>query len=965
MRPISSYFNTLFQASPTAGEGTSRATAEQRDPAGPSAGSNTQAPASAGRHRARELRQKFRAFRARITTSRSSAPENAEGMRGQRKLWNPWKKTQTLPTTQGQPPSIGRAPSPRDDVSPSALTGALSGSGNYFVGIKGPWDTDWSRPQDDLSAIANPSLPPASPSSTPVVRHANVVVDPDSVALSSTVAPPIDGSPELPVPAQAATPPTASTGGSSTRIPTPPNEGTGTPGSAPAEQPASDGTPPSASGSLEIVQTPALASARLNQSPRRPSGRLLDPTQQRLLATLKQSPSNDVEAQPPALEVAPFPNNLEAWEQAILAQMKRPVDKDAAAAVLNEIRFNPHKRDALAGYIPNHKELKGGITQEHIDRWNLALGLSPRDVKAMNDMAFWGGLTVPLNNTAFNAISFALVPMLRYLTKNMQSPWAQAGVGLGVVAAQPFLSSVVQTYAVAALEVWRQKNALSVQTDKTTINAKQTPREIEAAINLAVQEFRASSVAVNAQMRAMAEAHSIGVPADGISLDQNLQQEIVNNATPYEMTTLAPLRDKNAADLLKLGNLVSKLQATEGAQARAYHLQLRQILPRTLRSGSRMPSALLTGFFAKPNKDGENLLSPIEVTGISMSVAMVFQLLQHLAAGFDEVAGQTHDHMMNMLHADVFNAEGKAAWERGETILAEHLDEKKLRDLVEMPDRQMAKRVIKIIEGKLTAAEKLLPPTATEGGVDAEKMDIEVGEGAVIGEADVRKKIAEFKADLKLLREGKLTELTADGEARELLDGVLGKGFPVKHAVKAGTDKFTPLEFSSQLGQRIGQSFTFLFGGSAAAVALGPVLTAMLGGNAKVPNVVKVVIAAANTMVGAFAAVSQYMVVNIKNYRRDAGNIGFGQQLLQGVVSPVIQWQDNRASKRGLAAAGAAVSEAIDDLIARAAMSGAWIKTEPEAEIGIVQPTANVGTVDDGGIREVTRTSKAEAVPGA
>jgi hypothetical protein len=682
---------------------------------------------------------------------------------------------------------------------------------------------------------------------------------------------------------------------------------------------------------LPQAQTPQHAGARTSSRGSRDSA---------LLKQLVRPPTNpnvsDAEA-----GMAPFPKTVGQWQAKILAQKQRPIDKTAAAEVLNEIRFNPHAPNALAEKIPSHKELKSRITSDHVDRWNQALGLSPADIKAMNHMAFWGGTTVPLNNSFFNAISFGLVPLLQYVTNNMKNPWAQAGVGLAVVAAQPILSSVVQTYAVASLEVWRQKNAPSVLLDKGAVNAKKTPRDLAKEIDAASQALRDSGAALNAGMGTVAQALGITVPDEGRDL-QAYHESILNHEdlTAEQKNTLRDLCVANAKCLTRLGELAVDMQKADGGQDRAKQLNKWQIIPRTLRGASRMPAAVLTGYAAEYADNLKQPLSPIQISGVSIGVAMGCQLLQHLIAGVDEVAGQTHDHKMNMLHADVFTAGGKDAWNGGKSIIdADHLDENKLRGLVELPETQMAKRVAKLIEGRVKDAEGPAPETAA--GVDTSTIDLEAG--GVAARGTIPHRIEQLQGDLEHLRSGELENLSRTGEARKLVNGVM-KRFAVGHAMKESKAKMTAMEFTAQLGQRIAQSFTFGVAGSAAAVTAGPVLTAVLGGNDKVTNGTKVGISLGNMAIGAFSAATQYMVVNVKNNRRDGGDMGFLNQVWQGVISPVITAKDYLASGRGLKTAEetlkdnqSALSDALDTLIDKAqTMPGAWPEDEP------AQPVAQV-----------------------
>jgi hypothetical protein len=183
-------------------------------------------------------------------------------------------------------------------------------------------------------------------------------------------------------------------------------------------------------------------------------------------------------------------------------------------------------------------------------------------------------------------------------------------------------------------------------------------------------------------------------------------------------------------------------------------------------------------------------------------------------------------------------------------------------------------------------------------------------EGAATGDPELPKKIAAYERDLTNLRDLTVTDgMHEDTQAllKSALNGSLSFAWGEAYA------KLTkPLELTSQISQRLGQTLTLGPLGSAGATAGGRMASASLGGSSHILLAVQFYLALASMFIGVFAAATQGLVSNVKNQRRDAtpeDAMGFWMQTLKGAGAPVL-WGNNLVkSWQGRHEAGAAFSQ--------------------------------------------------------
>lgn len=651
-----------------------------------------------------------------------------------------------------------------------------------------------------------------------------------------------------------------------------------------------------------------------------------------------------------------FPKTLKQLGERVQAHRTREIiELDQAAEVLNQIRYNPN--DPAAGQPTNSSTLAKRITAAHVEQWNRSLGLKPQDVSAMNWISFAGGCMIPASSTAINLLSYLAIPLI---TKNVANPWVQAGLSLGVAAAQPFITAPLQTMAVSAIEVFRQKNAASVKLDKGAINAKVTQQELSSQIDTAATNFKQGTDEIVDLLHTMmaegkpktTEKNAEPAQAAEPVFDAEHIEQLLATASQANKEKFAALCDQQSKHGLELGELAVKMQSVGSQHDRQFWSQIAQLPFRTARSGSGLASSFIKPRGPEAHESWvdraplAHKVSHDAATYISMGTAMGALGLQHLMAGVDEMGAVANEHKMNMLFADVLNPAGQAKWNAGQKLTGADLDPDKMRALVEMPETKIVGRVVANIESRIKTLEAQLELPAVAVQDDPSAME----RGHATNHGALKEKIAEYKADLALLKPAKtaeseiaapkLSEKTAGLEAPEdnpfmrlseggyakqtlesVLQGTLSTYFGF--ALKEGINKLlSPREFSAQLGQRLGQAFTFVAAGSAGATAAARLVLAILGGSNKVALSTQFYFTLGSAVLGAFSAATQYTVINIKNERRDGGKMSLEEQIGRGIIGPYIEYLGSVANQKGLADTGdalkhlqSAISASLDELV--------------------------------------------------
>ncbi|MFD2062344.1 hypothetical protein [Paraburkholderia solisilvae] len=599
---------------------------------------------------------------------------------------------------------------------------------------------------------------------------------------------------------------------------------------------------------------------------------------------------------------ASHPLDLAALRAKLAQQKSRTIHLDDLAGVLNEVRpdwLHPTQN----GTVHSNSKRVSQISHRQLNAWYDAIGVTKDDIGKMESAARWAGMFVPTSGSIFNMISYLVVP---FATRNIKNPWVTAAIGLGVVGIQPVVTSPLQSLVIGAIDYYRRLGRPEVKLDKGSINSKATQSGIRKKIDDAIASARSDEAAV----MQLFERHGF-VDADG-QIDESLLAETIatKRLSPEDAKALTEACNKHLDALVTLCAHTGQMQALNGAHARQIESTLWQIPARALRSGSGAfaPFIKQPGAQAPHSRIGDLIhpkLSSLNVTGVSAGIALFAIVMQHVAAARDEVNGLRLEHKLNMLHADFFNDGGKDTAIRRGKITSADLDEAKCRNMVVLPEATIVQRVADRVDAQL---KRMTAELVAQRGMQASPGALE--QGAADGDPELKKRIAAYQKDVANLR--KLTvpdDLHEDTKA--LLESAL-TGSPGFAWGEAYAKLTKPLEFSSQVSQRLGQTFTLGPLGSAGATAGGRFATAGLGGNSHISLTVQFVLALASALIGVFAAATQGMVTNIKNERRDAKPeeaMGFMSQFGKGVGAPVVAGYNAFESWRGLRHAGAAFAE--------------------------------------------------------
>ncbi|RQR49530.1 hypothetical protein DIE21_19895 [Burkholderia sp. Bp9140] len=595
-----------------------------------------------------------------------------------------------------------------------------------------------------------------------------------------------------------------------------------------------------------------------------------------------------------------MPVDLPQLQKALDLQKNRPINLDALAEILRTVRFSAQHQGAH-GASPSHRDLVRHISDATLQKFHQALGLDPNEVLGMRNAAYHAGLKIPSSSTIFNIVSYVAMPLA---FTHESSPWNSVIASLLLVAFQPLITAPLQSLVIGSVDYHRRLKHPEIKLDKTTVNASTTQPQIKRRIDDSIAAVRDSEAAVVALFR----RHNL-VSASGLIDPARIDTCTLSNDEKRELTTQC---QAHLERLITLCTLAGQMHALDGAHARQIESTIRQILPRTIRSGSGFLAPFLRKYASTTSESvngtvASHKLSPYGVTGVSVLVAVLALIGQHFAAAQDEVNGLRFEHKLDMLHADFF-ADGKAdVLHRNGTIVAADLSIEKCRNLVVSAEANIVQRVADSLETRLSTlrhARGSEPPARR-----ATPEELEEGRSPRTRELD--ETIAAYERDVANLRRLTVTDNLHDDTLALLRDALNGAhGFAWEQAVAKLTK---PLEFTSQVSQRIGQTFTLGVLGSAGALAGGRVVSAALKGGDHLALPVQFVLVLASAIIGLVAASTQGMVTNIKNQRRDAnpddGAMRFGEQTIRGVGAP-LEWARNAiASRRGIKDASIAIAE--------------------------------------------------------
>lgn len=582
---------------------------------------------------------------------------------------------------------------------------------------------------------------------------------------------------------------------------------------------------------------------------------------------------------------ATLPRDLAGLQDRLNGQKSKHLDLNLLAGVLNEVRPDLLHR-AGHGTLPGNHELVNRITKDQIGRFRAALARAPEEVKQRESVAYWAGLFIPSSSSTFNMVNYLVVP---FATQHIENPWIAASLSLGLVGLQPFITAPLQSLVIGTIDYYRGFGSPELKLDKASINSAASQSAIKGEIESGIESAQASERAVVALFK----RHDVVGDDDLIDPARLSARLSGQSLSPADKKELIDACKAHLDALMALCASASQMNALDGSHARQIESTLMQIAPRALRSGSGIVAPFIRepGPQAPPSKF-DNLvgrkLSPLHVTGVSAGIAMVAIVLQHLAAARDEVNGLRLEEKLNMLHADVFNEGGREAAYRRGAITPDDLSMEKCRGLSVSAEATMVLRVADRLEADLPKLRREL-----ERQQSAPVSPGALEEGAAYGDPALRSKIEAYERDVNNLRDLTVTnDLHEDTQAllKSALNGSLSFAWGEAYA------KLTkPLELTSQISQRLGQTFTLGVLGSASATAGGRLASAALGGTSHISLAVQFYLSVASMAIGVFSAATQGLVTNVKNQRRDAepeDAMGFWTQMLKGASAPVL-WGNN------------------------------------------------------------------------
>jgi hypothetical protein len=604
---------------------------------------------------------------------------------------------------------------------------------------------------------------------------------------------------------------------------------------------------------------------------------------------------------------------MERLQAAIEAAQNRPVDTEAAASLVNDLRrMGP---GAGADRAATNADLMKGVTDEKVKAWYAAQGLTDANVDALRKAAFRSGMPNPTGSFLNNAIQYIASPFVGAHA----GPWAGAGVGFAAAAVGAPMNAFQQSAVVTLCESIREHGGPVIVPDKKNINDKHYLPELSKTLQTAVNEFSGAHDALQGTMRELGFAADTHLPSKLQSLE------------PAQLQTLREQAEHLVQKETKLFDTQRDFMMTQGAHERQWKGNTYQAVPRTLRA----PVASYVGL--KSKLDLGKSVSP---TGQSV-VSLVLTAAQHVAAGFDERNKQEYNNKLNLMYGDFFTAQGNEKLKSGVPLEASDIDVKKLRNFVNFPEQSLVKHVSAETKRQIDGLEKVLNDTTAPARPAA---DVDKDRSA----------LQALKDDAAKLKSGKLTELTPGGLAESLL--VASDKSVVSPQLLADVKaKYTMREFSAQTAQRLGQMLHLGVLGSAASSIIGKVSSAAVGGTKEAPLQQALTVPIASGIMAGFGASFQHTAISVKNNRREAEtDPGLLTQVGRGMWGAAGEITSNRR--------GTQASREGNDLLAQEAI-GQTLKfaKDVRAELGPLQTQVQVplstpprpGDASASGIKEI------------
>lgn len=552
---------------------------------------------------------------------------------------------------------------------------------------------------------------------------------------------------------------------------------------------------------------------------------------------------------------------------------ERDVDRQQAADLVNTLRVQ--RQDASV----SNSTLMSGATQRSND-WYHAQGLTDADIRQVHHAAFVSGLIYPSAGLVSNLLQFFASP---FLSAGTGKPWAGTGLGLGVAGlAQTPMYAAQQPVVVQFVEHTAERNGPVIQVDKANVHHKEWLPEIARRASAQAEALDNASNAFGRQLDAIAAR--VPGSADGKTSEQ-LAAWLHANDTDADVVRLRESAQAFSEALTAMRDLHEGVLMTQAGHTRQHIGNRFQSVSRVMRpvfqslmglaSGvPRDQAATMAAHVIGSHVIGSHViervarLHPMSIATIQALGALALTGVQHVSAGYDEVAKVDYKNALNLIYGDFFTDAGKARVDAGKTIGPEDIDEGKLRGLIASPAQSLVKRVTKSLDDVIrqTEAERDAAPAGSEArkGLEA--------------------KLGVLEADKEKLKANDLTGLSADGHARATLASNTEALLP--GVWRDSKRNLNADEIRTQVAQRVGQTYHMGVLGSFASSSIGRVAAAVVGGSSKLKTSYISGFSALGFGLGAIAAYSQGTTTTIKNHGKEADDkLSLGQQTLYGATA--------------------------------------------------------------------------------
>lgn len=542
---------------------------------------------------------------------------------------------------------------------------------------------------------------------------------------------------------------------------------------------------------------------------------------------------------------------------------ERDVDRQQAADLVNTVRVQ--RQDASV----SNSTLMSNATRHSAD-WYHAQGLTDADIKQVHHAAFVSGLIYPSAGLVSNLLQFFASP---FLSAGTGKPWVGTGLGLGVAGfAQTPMYAAQQPVVVQFVEHTAERNGPVIQVDKANVHHKEWLPEIARRASAQAEALDDASNAFARQLDAIAAR--VPGASDGKTREQ-LATWLQANGKDPEVVRLRESAQAFSDALTGMRDLHEGVLMTQAGHTRQHIGNRFQSVSRVMRPVFQSLMGLASGV---PKDQAATMaahlvervarLNPMTIATIQAMGALALTGVQHVSAGYDEVAKVDYKNALNLVYGDFFTDDGKARVDAGKTIGPDDIDEGKLRGLIASPAQSLVKRVTKSLDDVIrqTEAERDAAPVGSEA---RKRLEAQVGV---------------LKADKEKLKANDLTGLSADGHARATLASNTEALLP--GVWRDSKRNLNADEIRTQVAQRVGQTYHMGVLGSFASSSIGRVAAAVVGGSSKLKTSYISGFSALGFGLGAIAAYSQGTTTTIKNHGKEADDkLSLGQQTLYGVMA--------------------------------------------------------------------------------